>query len=113
MLVWEDGDTLRIGNAIPREWLRPGKRVAAKDAPTTFGPVSLSIESKPHGTMRVHFKPLTRSKPSKIMVRLRHPESKDIADAKSLSGTSVEYKGDMLVLKNLSTPADLVVSFKK
>ena len=34
---------LRLAYATPRAWLRPGRRIAVEDAPTSFGPVSYSI----------------------------------------------------------------------
>ncbi len=109
MLIWEDGDILRIGNAIPREWLQPGKRVAANEAPTLFGPVTFSITSNADGTMRVHLVPPTRNAPAKIMVRLRHPKNKEIA---GVTGAEAQFRGDTLALHKASKPVDLVVRFK-
>ncbi len=45
MLVREDGNTLTLAGACPREWLAPGKRIAVADLPTHFGAVSLEIKS--------------------------------------------------------------------
>ena len=49
LLVHESRDSagaphgLRIAYATPRGWLRPGRRVAVENAPTSFGPVSYTI----------------------------------------------------------------------
>ncbi len=51
MLVDETRDAdgrpvgLRLAEATPRAWLRPGRRIAVTNAPTSFGPVSFSIDS--------------------------------------------------------------------
>lgn len=110
MLVWEDGDTLRIGNAVPREWLKPGRRVAGSACPTLFGHVSFSIESSHDGTMRVRIEPPTRESPKQIIVRLRHPEYLSIA---SVAGANAEVKDDMLTLKGIAEPTELTVKFGK
>jgi hypothetical protein len=34
---------LRLAYATPRGWLRPGRRIAVTDAPTSFGPVSYTM----------------------------------------------------------------------
>ena len=117
MLIWEDGDTLRIANAVPREWLKPGKKIAAKDAPTLFGPASFSITSNADGTMRVHVVPPTRTPPAKIVIRLRHPEGRSISsvvrsDRSDPSDKSdVVFSGDSITLRGLTAPADLLVKF--
>ena len=50
MLVFEDpfSPTLWLGKSIPRSWLRDGKTVAVKGAPTRFGTLSYEISSKVH-----------------------------------------------------------------
>ena len=37
---------LQLAYATPRAWLEPGKRIAVRDMPTSFGPISYSIESR-------------------------------------------------------------------
>jgi hypothetical protein len=47
LLVFEDpeSDTLWLGKAIPRQWLRDGRRIVVTDAPTRWGRVGFSIVS--------------------------------------------------------------------
>src|SRR5205807_10571744 len=41
LFLREEGDTLQIGQAIPREWLAEGKRCGIERASTYFGPASV------------------------------------------------------------------------
>jgi hypothetical protein len=116
MLLREDGETLWIAQAIPRAWLAPGKRVAVNGAPTTFGPVSFSLEAQPDGSMRVHLEPPARSAPAEIRVRLRHPEQLPIASVEANGSGRVKFTGDTLRLKRGANQAvsamDMTVRFR-
>ena len=116
MLLREDGETLWIAQASPRAWLAPGKRVAVNGAPTTFGPVSFSLEAQPDGSMRVHLEPPARSAPAEIRVRLRHPEQLPIASVEVNGSGRVKFTGDTLRLKRGANQAvsamDMTVRFR-
>lgn len=111
LMIWENGDDLWIGRAIPRDWLTPGRHVAAEAAPTLFGPVSFRITSNADGTISVRLSPPTKRAPSKICVRLRHPESLSISDVQGAGKAGVEFSGDTITLTNLTSPVDLTVRF--
>jgi hypothetical protein len=78
MLVHEtldrDGNPygLQLAYATPRAWLRPGKRIAVRDAPTSFGPVSYSIVSGKRSA-RVSIEVPGRTPPRMLGLRLRLP----------------------------------------
>lgn len=78
MLINEvGGDTLMIGQAIPRPWLGKGKEIRVKAAPTYFGDLSYTIESS--GNEIVAAIELThRRQVSSLIVRFRHPDNKPI-----------------------------------
>ncbi len=112
LLVREDGDTLWLGQAIPRNWLAPGQHVAVNEAPTSFGPVSYRIETKADGTMRVELTPPTRTPPKQLFLRLRHPQQGKIAGI-TLEGTArCRVRGDTIRLTDCSGPLCLNVMFK-
>ena len=46
MLYMEEGSTLHLLPGIPRAWLEDGKRIAVKNAPTCFGPLSYEVSSQ-------------------------------------------------------------------
>lgn len=43
MLYVADGETARLGSGIPRDWMKPGQRIAVRDMLTEFGPLSMEI----------------------------------------------------------------------
>jgi hypothetical protein len=63
---------LRLAFATPRPWLAPGRRVAVQNVPTSFGPVSYSIEAA-SGSLRVSLELPTRRSPREVKLRLRLP----------------------------------------
>jgi hypothetical protein len=84
MLVNElSGDgTLFIGQALPRTWLAEGKRITVERAPTYFGPVSLQIESAAaRGILTAHIEFTGDRRPTTLIVRFRHPDTKPIRSA--------------------------------
>jgi hypothetical protein len=70
LFVREEGDELLLGQAVPREWLRPGQRCGLERTATYFGTtsvlytggvneISAQVEGprrNPPGTLRIHFR---------------------------------------------------------
>lgn len=80
MLVYEEGDELRIGMAVPREWMTDGKRVLHKGGSTFFGKIDLEITSRvSEGKMVAYLNLPSRNPAASAVLRFRHPESKPIA----------------------------------
>jgi len=69
---------LELAYATPRAWLRPGKRIVVRGAPTSFGPVSFSIRSLAD-ELRVALEVPERSPPETLGLRLRLPAGDRIA----------------------------------
>jgi len=112
MLVREDGDDLRIGQAIPRAWLADGKRVAVKQAPTTFGPASFVFESKAAaGTIDVHIDPPSQGIKGVGKLRLRHPSGLEIKGVECKPQVLMTFKGEDVELPRLARPVDLRVTY--
>jgi hypothetical protein len=68
---------LELAFSTPRAWLRKG-RIAVKRAPTSFGPLSYSIDAR-QPTIQIHVTVPTRTPPSSLRLRLRLPDGKRIA----------------------------------
>ena len=65
---------LELAPATPREWLRPGKRIAVRNVPTSFGPLSYAIEvGRPTITAAVDVP--TWKRPRALTLRLRPPRA--------------------------------------
>jgi hypothetical protein len=78
MLVHERRDAsgasrgLELAHATPRRWLLPGRRVAIRGAPTSFGPVSFSLDVGRDAVAAALDLP-QRQPPRSIRLRLRLP----------------------------------------
>lgn len=81
MMVMERGQELWLAPFVTSNWMQDGQRVAIRNAPTHFGPVSYQISSSAHsGYIDATIEPPTRSVPAAICIRMRHPEGKRITD---------------------------------
>jgi hypothetical protein len=78
MLIREtDSDTLLLAQATPRPWLADGKRIEVDHAPTYYGDLTFSIESRSaSGQIRAHIAFAERTRPRELVVRFRHPDQR-------------------------------------
>jgi len=77
MLVMERGEQLWLAPFVTGEWLKDGRAVSVRNAPTRFGKVSYRIASSAkRGFIEATIDPPTRTPPKGIVLRLRHPEGK-------------------------------------
>jgi hypothetical protein len=78
MLVHERRDRagtprgLELAYATPRRWLLPGRRVAVRNVPTSFGPLTFSLEAG-RAAVSASLDLPTRRQPSSVRLRLRLP----------------------------------------
>ena len=116
MLVRETRDRglaprgLELAFATPRAWLAPGKRIAVRRVPTSFGPVSFSIDAA-RGEVRAVVDPPERARPRSLRLRLRLPPATTIASVE-LNGrrfTHVDPKTETIDLSGRSGRLTLVV----
>lgn len=63
---------LELGFSTPRGWLEPGKRIAVRRAPTSFGVLSFTIERRAD-VVRAVIDPPSRTRPTTLRLRLRLP----------------------------------------
>ncbi|MBI4581408.1 MAG: hypothetical protein HY718_17025, partial [Planctomycetes bacterium] len=76
LLVWEDGDKLWFGRAMPSEWLADGKTVRVANASTIFGKTGVTLRSRiDNGRIEATVALPTRSAPAEAWLRLRHPNN--------------------------------------
>jgi lysophospholipase L1-like esterase len=75
LFVREEGDTLLIGQAIPREWLMNGKRCGIENTATYFGETSV-IYGGGQGVITAKLHGAARNPPREIRVRFRTPSEK-------------------------------------
>jgi hypothetical protein len=79
MFVYERGELLHLGRAVPREWLRKGQDIWATDVATHFGKAGVRYRSAvDEGRITAEVSLDLREKPEKVLLRFRHPEKKPI-----------------------------------
>ena len=77
MLVTERDRQLWLAPFVTSNWLKDGQVVAVTNAPTHFGAVSYRIASHAHeGYIAASIEPPTRTLPTALVLRLRHPDGK-------------------------------------
>jgi hypothetical protein len=79
---------LELAFSTPRVWLRAGRTIAVREAPTSFGPVSYSI-SRQRDAIEVDLDPPPRSQGSKLRLRLRLPAGDRISAVQTADSKSV------------------------
>ncbi len=80
MLIHETGEGLELAYATPRAWLRPGKAIVVRNAPTSFGPVSFAIASTT-AAVSVSLTVPVRA-PRSLRLRLRLPPGRRITSVR-------------------------------
>jgi hypothetical protein len=63
---------LELAYATPRRWLLPGRQIAVRNAPTSFGPVSFSLAAT-REAVGVSVDVPERARPRAVRLRLRLP----------------------------------------
>ncbi len=111
ILLHEDGNVLWIAKGIPRAWLEKGKDIRVKKAPTEFGEVSYEIHALADGYARITLDPPTRRTPTKICIRLRDPQMRQISAVKTSSLCRISFSDETIEVNDLATPTDLQVYF--
>ncbi|MFL5953140.1 MAG: hypothetical protein ACJ76I_03420 [Gaiellaceae bacterium] len=71
---------LELAYATPRAWLEDGKRIAVRDAPTSFGPVSYSIERRA-GVVAIAAHLPSAVRAASLHLRLRLPRGERVKSA--------------------------------
>ena len=119
MLVHERTDSkgdpvgLELAFATPRTWLKPGRRLVVRGAPTRFGPVSFALdafESSVHARVTVP----ERGPPQRLKLRLRLPRGRHISSV-TLGGrpfTSIDRTTGTLDLSGRRGTLELVVGLR-
>ena len=80
MLINErDDDSLLLAGFTPRRWLEDGKQIQVRDAPTRFGPLSMTLSNTSGGKqLQATVEMPTRTRPSTLLVRFRHAQGNPI-----------------------------------
>ncbi|MHC4315330.1 MAG: hypothetical protein ACYSW3_23030 [Planctomycetota bacterium] len=73
LLILERGDELHLLHGLPHAWTRPANKTKMLDIPTSYGPLSLTLEMTKEGdSATIEITPPRRDPPKKIKVHLEH-----------------------------------------
>lgn len=110
MFVREDGDILLIGQAVPRDWLKPGEKCGIENTATYFGNTSILYQGD---SKRITAKLLgpTRNPPHEIRVRFRTPGEKPLVNVTVNRKVWKKLDGDWVILPGDVGRAVIVASF--
>jgi hypothetical protein len=101
---------LELAFSTPRAWLEAGKSIAVRNAPTSFGPVSYSIQRQ-QNVVHIDLTPPASPAPTTLRLRLRLPAGQRIATVE-LVGQPVAFnaKTGTIDLTGRTGELELVVS---
>ncbi|MBI1791302.1 MAG: hypothetical protein HYR60_27560 [Acidobacteria bacterium] len=76
----ETGDIWLL-KGVPRAWLEAGKKIEVNEAPTYFGPLSFSVESRvDRGAVVLSIRPPRRDRYRRLVVTVPHPQRRPIRE---------------------------------
>src|SRR5512136_186070 len=75
LFVREEGDTLLVGQAVPREWLRPGQQCGIERTSTYFGPTSVLFTGG-ENEITARLDAPRRNPPTEVSLRFREPSGR-------------------------------------
>jgi len=101
----ERPDSLHLGLATARSWLRQGAMVGIREAPTHFGNVSYQIQSDvDKGVIRAEIAPPAREPWKEIVLHLRHPQYKKMRQV-TVNGISHSFESQNELVRIASARA--------
>lgn len=112
LFVREEGDELLLGQAVPREWVAPGKACGLERAATWFGPMSLRFAGEPDRILATLEGP-QRNPPRAIRLRFRPPEGRAVSRVTVDGAPWKRIEGDWVVLPGDIGRATVVAELRR
>ncbi len=104
------GDALWLAPFVTNNWMKDGMTVSAAKVPTRFGPVSYWITSHAgQGYIEARIDPPTRSTPSEIVIRLRHPEGRRMRRVTVNGAPTNDFDADREIVRIRPTDGRIAV----
>jgi hypothetical protein len=110
LFVREDGDTLLIGQAVPREWLRAGQTCGIERTRTYFGPASV-IYTGGDNEITAKLEAPRRNPPKTIRLRFREPGGRSLSSVKVNGKPWKKFKGEWVQLPGDVGAATVVAAY--
>ena len=110
LFVREDGDVLLIGQAIPRDWLKPGQKCGIENTATYFGKTSVIYQGG-SGNITALLRGPTRNPPREIHLRFRTLGEKPLTSVTVNGRSWKKLGGDWVILPGNIGTADIVATY--
>ncbi len=110
LFVQEAGDVLLIGQAIPRDWLKPGQTCGIENTATWFGNTSIVYHGGA-GNIAATLQGPTRNPPREIRLRFRTPGGRPLAGVTVNGKSWKKLEGDWVILPGNIGAAAVVAAY--
>jgi hypothetical protein len=97
LFVREEGDTMLLGQAVPREWLRPGQKCGLERAATYFGPASV-VYTAGENEITAQVEGPRRNPPKEIRLRFRQSRERRLSSVTVNGKNWRKTAGDWVLL---------------
>lgn len=108
----EEGDTLLLGQAVPRTWLTPGKRCGLERAATYFGMVSVVYTSEAN-RIGAEVSGPRRNPPRELRLRFREPQARPIHSVTVNGKEWKQFSGEWVTLPGEIGNASVKAEYEK
>lgn len=110
LFVREEGDTLLIGQAVPRDWLRAGGKCGIERTATYFGQTSVRYAGG-QNQITAQLDGPTRNPPKHIRLRFREPTGRPLQSVEVNGRPWQKFEGEWVELPGNIGRATLVAKF--
>ena len=110
LFVREEGDTLLVGQAVPRQWLKAGQQCGIERTATYFGPASVVYASGDNQITATLDTP-RRNPPKEVRLRFREPGGRQLSSVEVNGKPWEKFKGEWVQLPGDVGKATVVARF--
>jgi hypothetical protein len=111
LFVREEGTELLLGQAVPRDWLRPGRSCGLERTATHFGSVSL-VYTAGTDEIRASLTGPSRNPPSTLRLRFREPGDRPLASVTVNGQPWTDFTGEWVRLPGNLSKAEVVARYR-
>jgi hypothetical protein len=97
LFVRESGTALLVGQAVPREWLRPGQGCGMERTATYFGPASV-VFTGGQNEITARLDAPRRNPPTEVSLRFREPSGRPLSSVEVNGKPWKKFKGEWVQL---------------
>ena len=110
LFLREEGDALLLGQAVPRDWLLPGRQCGLQRAATWFGPAGV-LYTAGESEITAQVDGPRRNPPKELRLRFRDPRQRPLASVTLNGKPWRQFKGDWVQLPGNLGSATVVARY--